>query len=138
MDHAFGREAPYGLGMEEELLLVDPRTHALAHVAPEVVPRVDVPPGTGEVKYDVYSALVELASPLVQTASEGGASVGPRRAGVRGGGGPLMGGGTHPEGAFGDVLHVAEPRYQDVARQLRGLLRRTPTCALHVHVGMPD
>src|SRR3954452_21690316 len=109
MEHAFGRVEPFGLGMEEELLLVDPRTHALAHVAEEVVPRVAVADGAGEVKYDVYSALVELASPLVRTATEGGAALRRLRDAVRAAGGTLVGCGIHPDGAFGDVEHVDEP-----------------------------
>jgi glutamate---cysteine ligase / carboxylate-amine ligase len=50
----------------------------------------------------------------------------------------LIGAGVHPDGAFGDVVHVDEPRYHEIHAQLRGLLRRTPTSALHVHVGVPD
>jgi carboxylate-amine ligase len=60
------------------------------------------------------------------------------RARARAAGGTLLGAGIHPDGAFGDVTHVDEPRYHEIHGQLRGLLRRTPTCALHVHVGMPD
>lgn len=33
---------------------------------------------------------------------------------------------------------MPDERYREVAAQLRGLSERTPTCALHVHVGMPD
>src|SRR4051794_40269676 len=99
MEHAFGRVEPFGLGMEEELLLVDPRTHALAHVAPEVVPRTAVDDAAGEVKYDVYSALVELASPRVPTASEGRAALRRLRDGVRAAGGTPIGCGIHPDGA---------------------------------------
>jgi len=33
---------------------------------------------------------------------------------------------------------VVDARYQEIGGQMRGLLRRTPTCALHIHVGMPD
>ena len=29
-------------------------------------------------------------------------------------------------------------RYEAIADSMRGFIRRTPTCALHVHVGMPD
>jgi carboxylate-amine ligase len=36
------------------------------------------------------------------------------------------------------VVHIDEPRYAEIAESMRGLLRRTPTCALHVHVSMPD
>jgi carboxylate-amine ligase len=35
-------------------------------------------------------------------------------------------------------VHVDEPRYHRIVEQLQGLIGRTPTCALHVHVGMPD
>ena len=40
--------------------------------------------------------------------------------------------------AFGDVVHVRGERYEQIHTSMRGLLERTPTCALHVHVGMPD
>src|SRR4051812_33324058 len=127
MEHAFGRSAPFGLGMEEELLLVDPVTHALAHRSSDVVPRVRT--NAGEVKHDVYEALVETASPVVGDAMAGARALSALRDAVRAAGATLIGCGIHPDGAFGDVVHVAEPRYREVAAQLRGLLRRTPTCA---------
>src|SRR4051794_35037895 len=114
MDHAFGRAAPFGLGIEEELLLVEPRTHALAHVAPEVVPRVAVADGAGEVKYDVYSALVELATPLVRTAGEGGAALRRLRGAVRAAGGAVIGCGIHPPGALRGGEHGRQPPQQGV------------------------
>jgi carboxylate-amine ligase len=57
---------------------------------------------------------------------------------MRHAGATLMGAGVHPTARFGDVRHVPEPRYEAIHAALRGLLERTPTCALHVHVGMPD
>jgi glutamate---cysteine ligase / carboxylate-amine ligase len=60
------------------------------------------------------------------------------RARVRAAGGVLIGAGIHPAGEFGDVEHVDQPRYETIVEQVRGLIARTPTCALHVHVGMPD
>ena len=44
----------------------------------------------------------------------------------------------HPDAAFGDVVHVALERYEAIHREMRGLVSRTPTAAVHVHVGMPD
>ena len=87
---------------------------------------------------DTYSALVELASPVARDAGEGVAALRALRARVRAAGGTRIGAGIHPDGAFGDVEHVDEPRYDRIVAQLAGLIRRTPTCALHVHVGMPD
>src|SRR3954451_22019863 len=64
--------------------------------------------------------------------------MGAMRARVREAGATIIGSGLHPAGAFGDAPHVENERYRQVSEQLRGLGRRTPTCALHVHVGMPD
>src|SRR5256885_2737742 len=49
-----------------------------------------------------------------------------------------MGAGIHPTGRLGDAQLVRHERYARVDDQMRGLIRRTPECALHVHVGMPD
>jgi carboxylate-amine ligase len=127
---SFGRA--FALGVEEELLLVDGETHQLDHRAPEVLAAVDA------MKPDVYMALVESASPIVADAAEGAATLGAVRAQAHEAGATLLGAGIHPAGPFGEAPHVPEERYREVGDQLRGLARRTPTCALHVHVGMPD
>jgi carboxylate-amine ligase len=134
----FGERPAFGLGVEEELILVDPATHALSHTSDGVLARMDVPESDGYAHPDTYSALVELASPPVRDAGEGVAALSALRARVREAGGTPIGAGIHPDGAFGDVEHVDEPRYHRIVEQLQGLIRRTPTCALHVHVGMPD
>src|SRR3954452_40126 len=126
---SFGRA--FTLGVEEELLLVDPDTHLLDHRAPEVLAAVTA------MKPDVYMALVESASPIVADAGEGAAALGAVRAEARAAGATLIGAGIHPAGPFGEAPHVPEERYREVGEQLRGLARRTPTCALHIHVGMP-
>ncbi|CAA9475639.1 MAG: hypothetical protein AVDCRST_MAG30-441 [uncultured Solirubrobacteraceae bacterium] len=136
MDHAFGRGPALALGMEEELLLVDAQTRRLAPVASELLPHVAG--GAGSVMPDVYEALVEMASPVSANAIEGGESLAAMRAALRDAGATLMGGGIHPDAPFGDAPHVDTERYREIGEQMRGLLRRTPTCALHIHVGMPD
>jgi carboxylate-amine ligase len=136
---AFGAPGrDFALGVEEELIVVDPATLGLMHAGVDVLRRMKVPPGDGFAHPDTYAALVELASPVVADAGAGTAAVGALRARARAAGATLIGAGIHPDGAFGDVVHVPEPRYDEIHAQLRGLLRRTPTCALHVHVGMPD
>jgi len=46
--------------------------------------------------------------------------------------------GTHP-GPLGEPTRVSpSSRYQVIHRTMRGLARREPTFALHVHVGVPD
>jgi len=136
MEHAFGREAAFQLGMEEELLLLDAETHALAPVSSRVLEGLHPPEGA--VMHDVYEALVECASPVSGDAIAGAQSLQALRVHLREAGATLAGAGIHPDGAFGDAPHVEHPRYREIGDQMRGLLRRTPTCALHVHVGMPD
>jgi carboxylate-amine ligase len=136
MEHRFGRAEPFALGVEEELLLLDPATGALAHTSSTIVPHVDPPAGT--VMHDVYEALVETASPISRNAVEGTRSLELLRGEIRAAGATLAGAGIHPAAPFGEAPHVVSERYREIGDQMRGLLRRTPTCALHIHVGMPD
>jgi carboxylate-amine ligase len=133
VDHAFGRGESLAIGVEEELLLVDPLTLALDHRASEILPRLD-----GAAKPDVYEAEVETASPVSRSAAEAVAALGAVRERMRAAGARLIGCGIHPDAPFGDAPHVPGERYETIAASMRGLMRRTPTCALHVHVGMPD
>ena len=134
MDEAFG-SGPFALGVEEELLLVTAEPpHALDHRASELVARIASP----SVKPDVYEAMVESATAICPSAPHAVDELAQRRAALRAAGFTLAGAGVHPEAAFGEVLHVHRPRYEHIRATMRGLLERTPTCALHVHVGMPD
>lgn len=137
MDHAYGREAPYTLGVEEELILVDADTHELAHECSDIFERLGESP-PGEIKHDTYEAMVELATPVCSTAAEAVEHLAALRTTMRDAGATLIGCGIHPDGDFGDVVHVPEPRYREVLDLTRGLLKRTPTGAVHIHVGMPD
>src|SRR4051794_30572725 len=136
MEHSFGREAPFALGVEEELLLVDATSGMLSPSSSRLVPAVHAT--AGNVMHDVYEALVETSSPISANAIEGVRSLEALRRAVRDAGGTAVGAGIHPASPFGDAPHVANERYAEIGDQMRGLLRRTPTCALHIHVGMPD
>jgi carboxylate-amine ligase len=51
---------------------------------------------------------------------------------------PLIGAGVHPLARFADVRLRGGERYELIDRSLRSLMRQTPHCGVHVHVGMPD
>ena len=54
-------QAQFTVGVEEELLLVDPQTHALAHVSSQVLAALR---GTAsDIKHDLFEAQIEIASP---------------------------------------------------------------------------
>jgi glutamate---cysteine ligase / carboxylate-amine ligase len=132
--------APWALGVEEELLLVDAETHLLAPVSAELLAALELE--RGEAKHDLYGALVEIATPVCQSAAEAGDALRSLRARVNEvaarHGAALLGAGIHPTATFGDVALVDLDRYRKAAGAMQGLMRRTPECALHVHVGMPD
>src|SRR5215213_9559331 len=88
--------------------------------------------------HEVYAASIELRSPPRLGAEDAAREVAALRAAARGAGATLIGAGLHPAGELGDVPLVDSERYRLVGGSMRGLIRRTPECALHVHVGMPD
>jgi glutamate---cysteine ligase / carboxylate-amine ligase len=134
VEHAFG-SSPLTVGVEEELLLVaDAPPHDLEHFVGELVARI----GSPDVKPDVYEATVEGSSPVCATATGAARELERLREAMRAAGATLAGAGLHPAARYGEVVHVRHPRYDRIHGTMRGLLERTPTCALHVHVGMPD
>lgn len=136
MDHAFGRGPSFLVGVEEELLLVDARRHMLAPDAERLLPAIQAPPGL--VAHEAYAAEIELRSPPSRDAAEAAAALTGLRYAARSAGATLLGCGVHPAAEHGDAPLVDVERYRRCERDMRGLMRRTPECALHVHVGMPD
>jgi carboxylate-amine ligase len=137
MDHSFGGGEPFTVGIEEELLLVDPPGHGLAHDAERVLAAMDAG-GPWEADHEVFSAELELRSLPEELPSEAAEAVAAARSEARRAGATLIGAGLHPAAERGDVQLVDAPRYQEVEGSMRGLIKRTPECAIHIHVGMPD
>ena len=135
MEHAFGSE--FTVGLEEELFLVDPPDHALANDAERVLRQIRQS-GRWEADYEAFASEIELRSPPVSKPSDAVTELGAARAAARAAGATTIGAGLHPTAEFGDVELVQTERYARVEESVRGLIRRTPECALHVHVGIPD
>ena len=76
--------------------------------------------------------------PSAPTPADAAAAAGRAAGHLRSVGATTIGAGLHPDGAFGDVVHYPSERYRLIGAEMRGLMTRTPTAALHVHVGMPD
>jgi carboxylate-amine ligase len=145
--HRFGEGQAFSVGIEEELLLVDAETLQLAHVADELLPHTGLP--RERLDHEAFLAEVEVRSEpagsvagAVAQLAEGRAAA--LRAGAQLGGGiadgpaTIMAAGLHPDAQLFDVRIVESERYERVEGQMRGLIKRTPECALHVHVGVPD
>jgi glutamate---cysteine ligase / carboxylate-amine ligase len=135
-EHRFGTGEPFTVGLEEELLLVDPETFQLAHVADRVLPAMGLPKERAD--HEAFLAEVEVRSEPRRTVGEAIADIAAGRAAVVAAGGTPMAVGLHPDARFGDVSLVDSDRYRRVEGEMRGLIKRTPECALHVHVAMPS
>jgi glutamate---cysteine ligase / carboxylate-amine ligase len=136
VQHGFGRTPEFTVGIEEELLLVDSGTHALSHSSEEVLAKLGLDERSA--RHDLYEAQIELSSPVSRSAEEAAVAVGGLRRALLATGAVALGAGIHPTAGFGDVQLVQAERYLREGEYLQGLVRRTPDCALHVHVGMPD
>jgi carboxylate-amine ligase len=136
-DHRFGREAPWAVGVEEELFFVDAGSLEVASGFSRVVGEAD-----DRVKPEVFESLVELATPVLPDAvavlaelTRMRAEVARRAAehGLR-----LYAAGSHPLASGEDQELVPLPRYEQMAASLGDVLRRQLVCGLHVHVSVPD
>jgi glutamate---cysteine ligase / carboxylate-amine ligase len=132
--------ARYTLGVEEELMLLEPSDWSLAqssdvvlaglsdelsaHTAPETHAAV-VELATG-VHQDVDGAVAQLASLRSRLSLELDAL-----------GLTVAAAGTHPLTVHEETEVSGAVRYRGLGDSLRVLARREPTMALHVHVGVP-
>jgi carboxylate-amine ligase len=132
---------PYTVGIEEEVMLLDPEDWALAQRIDDVLPRLS--PGlASQVAPETHGAAIELASRPHDGAEEAAREIaGLRAALVRelaGTGLRVASAGMHPFTVWTDTEISSAPRYQHVYGSMRELARREPTFALHVHVGVAD
>jgi carboxylate-amine ligase len=128
----------YTVGIEEEVMLLDETSWALAHRIDSVLPRLPqgesftaVTHGSAlEIQTGVHSridsAIEELAT-LRRQLDEVLRTLSMRAAGA----------GTHPFAVWQEIVVSAGERYQFVYGSMRELARREPTFGLHVHVGVP-
>ena len=125
----------YSLGVEEELIAVDPHTLMPCGGTDRLLERAELAPErvTGE----VTDGVLELRTPVCDQAGEAVGILGALRAELAEVA-PLVGAGVHPLARFADVELRGGERYELIGDTLRSLMRQTAHCGVHVHVGMPD
>jgi glutamate---cysteine ligase / carboxylate-amine ligase len=126
----------FTLGVEEELHLVAPDS-----LEPEWASDALLEQGDWRAGYaagEISDGVIELITPVSTRAGEAVATLRELRAEVVGHGVSLLGAGLHPCARFGHVRHRRGLRYDLIADSMRGVMRQTPHCGVHVHVGMPD
>jgi carboxylate-amine ligase len=131
----FRRSDGFTLGVEEELLLVSPGSLRPAGEADAVL--AALASEAGSFAGEVNDGVIELRTPVCGSAREATDTLRRLRAQARARV-PLLGAGVHPLGRFGDVRIREGERYVFISDTMRDLMRQTPHCGVHVHVGMPD
>jgi glutamate---cysteine ligase / carboxylate-amine ligase len=138
---AWQPSAPYTVGLEEEVMLLDPADWSLAQRSDDVLPQL--PAGLAEhVSAETHQGAIELATDPHRTVGEAVAQLAGLRAWLAeelaAQGLAVAAAGTHPFALWSDTRVSPASRYQVILRTMADLARREPTFALHVHVGVPD
>lgn len=138
MDHAFGRSAPYTIGIEEEFQLVSAESY-------ELVPRFDdiaSEAGDDRVRQELMTSVLETATGVHEHVSSAVAEAHEIRGILRDAaekhGALIASAGTHPFSRWEHQEITDSPRYQGVVDELRWVAEQVAIFGLHVHVGMPS
>jgi carboxylate-amine ligase len=132
---AFEADAPMTVGVEEELMVLDPETFDLAPRAHAVLERVE---GDPRFKPELPAAQLEIAlapAPTVGAAAHALARARADLAGAADGIALLAGAGAHPFAAAEGTLSDGA-RYEALLREYGPVARRQLVFGLHVHVAV--
>ena len=135
LPHRFGLQPDFTLGIEDELLLVEPDGSALRPQAERLIAAATPP--CGRLASEIFAAEVELVTPICRSIQDAEAALRDLSASVAAAQATILGAGLHPTAGLDAVALSSATRYHAVSDALKGLLRNPPA-GLHVHVGMPD
>ena len=135
-------EPPLTVGVEEEYLLVDRATRALAKEPPAAMLEECEARIAGLVKPEFLRAQIEVATRVRQTIGEVRDDLVWLRSTVaevadKHGLAPIAAS-THPFSEWQDLTHTDKERYHTLARDMQAVARRLVICGMHVHVGVDD
>lgn len=133
--------ASWTVGVEEEVMILDPSDWSLASQADAVIARL-----AGELashtSTETHGSALELQTDPHATVAEGFAQLETLRGGLADELAQLglraAAAGLHPFTSWQDTQISSGDRYRFLYGSMRELARREPTFALHVHVAVPD
>jgi carboxylate-amine ligase len=135
----FARSAPFTLGVEVELQIVDRTTLELAQKATQLLSRWS---GPKTVQPEIFQSMIEVNTGVRANAAEAEADLRAtmipllslaREQGVR-----FIASGTHPTARYQDRALFPAERYHGLIARNQWIARRLLIFGLHVHIGMPD
>jgi carboxylate-amine ligase len=142
IEQAFGRSAPWSLGVEEEVLILDADSLALAPGVEALLGGAGSRELPGVLKMELLASMAELATDVCPSPQEALAALRELRAaadeGARGAGLRIAAVGTHPFSLPQAQDIAPDPRYREFVEYAGVSARRQAVCGLHVHVSMPS
>jgi carboxylate-amine ligase len=137
VEHRFTGPA-YTIGIEEELMILDPQTLELANAIETLLE----PAPSGEIKPELMESVLEVSTDPCDTLVQAGEQLRSLRRQVtqtaEGHNLAIGSAGTHPFALWEDQRIVARPRYRDLISALRFVARQELIFGMHVHVGIDD
>jgi glutamate---cysteine ligase / carboxylate-amine ligase len=142
IEQAFGISAPWSLGVEEEIMILDPDTLALAPGVEALLQAAEGQDLPGVLKMELLASMVELATDVCATPREALAALRELRTAAderaRVSDLRIAAAGTHPFSLPQAQDIAPDPRYREFVEYAGISARRQAVCGLHVHVGMPS
>jgi carboxylate-amine ligase len=142
IEHAFGESAPFSLGVEEELMILDAETFEQVAAVDRILAGVAGHELPGRLKTELFASVFETNTDVCATAAEADAALPELRraaAAVADAEGlAIAAGATHPFARPEAQPIVKEERYVSFVGYGGISVRRQGVQGLHVHVGMPS
>jgi carboxylate-amine ligase len=141
-EHAFGKSAPYTLGVEEEYMLLDATTYDLVQHIDTVLAAVEGSDLEAVIHPELMQSVLEITTPICRSIGE----VEEHLRGLRGAVTSIAremsmrvgSAGTHPFSLFERQRITARDRYRALVDQLQYVARRELIFGMHVHVAVDD
>jgi carboxylate-amine ligase len=141
IEQAFGQSSPWSLGVEEEVMILDGETLALAPGVAGLVEWAEGRSLPGVMKMELLASMVELATDVCESPADALAALVELRncaaEGAREQGQTIAAAGTHAFSLPTAQQIAPDPRYREFVEYAGISARRQAVCGLHVHVGMP-
>jgi carboxylate-amine ligase len=140
IEQHFGESPAFSVGIEEEVMIVDSETLALAPAVELLIresERLDLP---GRLKTELFASVVELNTDACESVAGAGTALRKLRTaaariaadnGLR-----IAAAGTHPFSDPEEQQIASDPRYKEFVGFAGVSARRQGVCGLHVHVGV--
>ncbi len=136
------KEPSLTIGIEEEYLLVDRETRALASEPPPELFDALAKRIKDLVRPEFLKAQIEIGTTVCTNVRDARTQLAHLRKNVAEIAGTFglapIAASTHPFSSWTDQVHTDKERYNDLAAAMQGVARRLVICGMHVHVGIED